>query len=93
MTRRLFVSKDKRHVKHLSSEQLVDTNDMSAGFISNTRDVSHVSLTQTTSQLCVLINRLHERLTSVPKQIQEVVYSVRSRGKQLDVCLAGNPGA
>ena len=47
MTCRLFVSKDKRHVKHLSSEQLVDTNDMSAGFISNARDASHVSLTQT----------------------------------------------
>ena len=47
MTRRLFVSKDKRHVKHWSSEQLFDTNDMSAGFVSNTRDVSHVSLTQT----------------------------------------------
>ncbi|KAH9650990.1 hypothetical protein KPL70_026576 [Citrus sinensis] len=42
MTRRLFVSEDKRHVKHLSSEQLVDTNDMSAGFISNARDASHL---------------------------------------------------
>ena len=91
MTRRLFVSEDKRHVKHLSSEQLIDTNDMSTGFISNARDASHVSLTQTASQLCVLINRLRERLTSVPKQIPEVVFSVRSRGKQLEVCLAGNP--
>ena len=44
---RLFVSKDKRHVKHWSSEQLFDTNDMSAGFVSNARGVSHVSLTQT----------------------------------------------
>ena len=47
MTRRLFVSKDKRHVKHWSLEQLFDTNDMSAGFVSNARDVSHVSLAQT----------------------------------------------
>ena len=46
MTRRLFVSEDKRHVKHWSLEQLIDTNDMSAGFISNARDASHVSLTQ-----------------------------------------------
>ena len=47
MTRRMFISKDKRHVKHWSSEQLFDTNNMSAGFVSNARDVSHVSLTQT----------------------------------------------
>lgn len=49
MTRRLFVSKDKRHVMHWSSEQLNDTNDMSARFVSNARDASHVSLTQTTA--------------------------------------------
>ena len=49
MTRHLFVSKDKRHVKHWSLEQLIDTNDMSAGFVSNARDASHVSLTQTTT--------------------------------------------
>ena len=47
MTRRLFVSKDKRYVKHLSSEQLIDIKVMSAGVISNACDASRVSLIQT----------------------------------------------
>ncbi|KAH9699562.1 hypothetical protein KPL71_024410 [Citrus sinensis] len=37
-------------------------------------------LTSQFCHICVLASRLHERLTSVPEQIQELVISVRSRG-------------